>query len=202
VEFSRDLLELLESAHEETIVFCTDDGLFFAPPPSLREPDWEKVAGVSLRLGRNARFCHPADEHYPIPKFQITGNLLAWRWRRARGDFRVAYSLDAHIYPRKRILEVLQRFDFSNPNQLEDRLNRFCAKDAPEWMLCPEQSCYVSLPINRVNTEFANRAGLRYPVSEEELVTKFLAGDRLDAAKIVSSQPIGPHQEYPLVWMR
>ena len=114
----------------------------------------------------------------------------------------MAYSLDAHIYPRKRILEVLQRFGFSNPNQLEDRLNRFCAKDAPEWMLCPEQSCYVSLPINRVNTEFANRAGLRYPVSEEELVTKFLAGDRLDAAKIVSSQPIGPHQEYPLVWMR
>jgi len=201
-EFRRDLLELLKNTDEETIMFCTDDGLFFTSPPRLAEPDWEKVAGVSLRLGRNARYCHPADEHYSIPKIHNAGGLLAWRWRKARGDFRVAYSLDAHIYPRKRILEVLQRFDFSNPNQLEDRLNRFGSEDAPEWMLCPEQSCYVSLPINRVNTEFTNRSGLQYPVSEKELLARFLSGQRLDIKNVVSSVPKGPHQEYPLRWIQ
>jgi len=113
----------------------------------------------------------------------------------------VVYSLDAHIYPRKRILELMARFDFQNPNQLEDRLNRFGAQDAPDWMLCPEQSCYVSLPINRVNSEFSNRAGLEHPVSEQDLLEKFLSGQRLDIDGIVTSQPTGPHQEYPLVWI-
>ena len=201
MEFSRDLVELLEKTNEENIMFCTDDGLFFAPPPNLVEPDWEKVAAVSLRLGGNCRYCHPANEHYRTPSFQGVDSLLAWRWERAQGDFRVVYSLDAHIYPRNRILKLLTRFDFTNPNQLEDRLNRFCAKDAPQWMLCPEESCYVSLPINRVNTEFANRAGLQHPVSEEELLAEFLSGKRLDPRRIVNHPPIGPHQEYPLAWI-
>ena len=200
VEFKRDLQELLGNSSEETIMFCTDDGLFFASPPNLPEPNWQRVAAVSLRLGRNCRYSHPANEHYRTPPFRGDGNLLAWRWKQAQGDFRVVYSLDAHIYPRSRMLKLLSRFDFTNPNQLEDRLNRYFSKDAPEWMLCPEQSCYVSLPINRVNTEFANRSGLQYPVSEEALLARFLSGHRLDPQNIVHPTPSGPHQEYPLCW--
>ena len=199
-EFSSDLQNILQSLRQETVMFCTDDGIFFAPVPPLPEPDWGQVAGIGLRLGRNCSYSHPADENYPLPRFHQCEALLAWQWRKAKGDFRVVYSLDAHVYPKKRILELLRRFEFFNPNQLEDRLNRFGAVDAPGWMLCPEQSCYVSLPINRVNTEFANRAGRQYPVSEEELLRQFLDGKRLDAERMVTSQPTGPHQEFPLSW--
>jgi len=199
-EFSTDLRNILQSLRHENMMFCTDDGIFFAPAPPLPEPDWSQLAGVSLRLGRNSSYCHPANETYSAPGFQKTGQLLAWRWQKAKGDFRVVYSLDAHLYPRRRLLELLSRFEFSNPNQLEDRMNRFGAPGAPNWMLCPEKSCYVSLPVNRVNTEFANRAGLQFPVCEEELLRLFLAGKRLDPDQIVTSQPIGPHQEFPLSW--
>jgi hypothetical protein len=198
--FRKDLTNLLEAMSGEPVMFCTDDGLFFRPIPIFTEPDWNRVAALSLRLGRNSCYCHPANEHYPTPKFQRHGELLAWRWRKASGDFRVVYSLDAHIYPRKKILELLGKFEFQNPNQLEDRLNSYGAADARDWMLCPEQSCYVSLPVNRVNTEFPNRAGLKYPVSEKDLLAKFLSGQRLDIDRIVTSPPIGPHQEYPLRW--
>jgi len=200
-DFRKDLTNLLEAMSGEPVMFCTDDGLFFRPIPALSEPDWSQVAGLSLRLGRNSRYCHPANEHYPAPKFLGQGTLLAWQWKKARGDFRVAYSLDAHIYPRRRILELLKRFDFGNPNQLEDRLNRCGVQDAPDWIMCPEQSCYVSLPINRVNSEFPNRAGLQHPASEQELLETYLSGQRLDIRNIVTSSPIGPHQEYPLRWV-
>lgn len=200
--FRSDLLKIIQENIFSNLMFATDDGLCFMEFPFCPEPDWERVASISLRLGRNSRYCHPADEHYFPPKFQATSSLLAWHWRKAQGDFRVVYSLDAHIYPRDRFLNLLEKIDFENPNQLEDRLNRFFSEDAPERMLCPEQSCYVSLPINRVNTEFANRSGLQYPVSEEELLARFLSGQRLDVKNIVSSVPNGPHQEYPLRWIQ
>jgi len=199
--FQKDLTDLLEAMPGEAVMFCTDDGLFYRSIPALPQPDWDQVAGISLRLGRNCRYCHPANEDYPAPKFREQGEFLAWRWRKARGDFRVVYSLDAHVYPRKRILELFKRFDFENPNQLEDRLNRFGSRDAPDWMLCPAQSCYVSLPINRVNSEFPNRAGRHHPAPEKELLEKFLAGQTLDIEHIVNPPPIGPHQEYPLRWI-
>ena len=200
-DFQNDLTEILEGMSGEAVMFCTDDGIFYRPIPPLPEPDWDRVVGISLRLGRNCRYCHPANERYPIPKFQTHGELLAWPWRKARGDFRVAYSLDAHLYPSRRILDLLKKFEFVNPNQLEDRLNRFGVVDAPDWMLCPEQSGYVSLPVNRVQSEFANRAGLQFPISENELLSKFLSGKRLDIRRIVTSIPIGPHQEFPLRWV-
>lgn len=199
-EFTTDLRHLLLAGTDTAVMFCTDDGLFYRSAPLLPEPNWNGVAGISLRMGRASSYSHPANESYSAPKFQKDKTVLAWRWRKAKGDFRVVYSLDAHIYPRKRILDLLSKFEFQNPNQLEDRLNKFGATDAPDWMLCPPQSCYVSLPINRVNTEFANRAGLKYPVSEEDLLVKFLSGQRLDIDRIVTSPPIGPHQEYPLAW--
>lgn len=199
-EFSSDLRNILSCLRQDAVMFCTDDGIFFEPAPALLKPDWGQTAGISLRLGRNSSYCHPANETYPAPGFQKIGNLLAWRWQKAKGDFRVTYSLDAHIYPRKRLMEIMARFHFQNPNQLEDRLNRFGVQDAPDWMLCPEKSCYVSLPINRVNSEFLNRAGLEHPVSEQDLLEKFLSGQRLDIDRIVTSQPVGPHQEYPLAW--
>lgn len=198
--FFKDVKALLKKSDENEIMFCTDDGIFFAPVPKLVKPEWNMIAGISLRLGKNCSYSHPANQEYPLPKFSKKQDLLTWKWKKGKGDFRVVYSLDAHIYPRRRILDLISLFEFQNPNQLEDQLNRFGNKTAPDWMICTEQSCYVSLPVNRVNTKFLNRAGLKYPAHEDYLIDKFLAGEKLDARNIVTALPLGPHQEFPLKW--
>ena len=114
VNFRHDLIGIFQERSAESVMFCTDDGLFYRKITKLPNPNWGKVASLALRLGQESCYSHPANETYRSPKFHKEKEFLAWRWRKAKGDFRVVYSLDAHIYPRKRILDLLSKFKFNS----------------------------------------------------------------------------------------
>ena len=68
-------------------VFHTDDDVFFRKPATVPvlPPDF---AAFSLRLGENTTYCHTGDRAQRVPEAAADGGeLLAWNWARADGDF-------------------------------------------------------------------------------------------------------------------
>jgi len=197
-DFRKDLLNLLRQK-TPLVMFCTDDGLFHDRVLDIPWPeDWDQVAAYSFRLGENCRYSHPADEHYRLPPRWRGAGAMVWDWTRARADFRYPFSLDAHIFPTSRIRKMLARLPFHNPNTLEDAGSRDPSLLGRKWMVGLLSSKYVSLPINRVNETHTNRAGTAFQADPDDLARRYLAGQRINLEKTVTSVPQGPHEEYVL----
>lgn len=93
---------------------------------------------------------------------------------------------------------MLAQLPFHNPNTLEDAGSRDPSLLGRKWMVGLLSSKYVSLPINRVNETHANRAGTAFQADPDDLARRYLAGQRINLEKTVTSVPQGPHEEYVL----
>ena len=182
-------------------VFHTDDDVFFRKPATVPvlPPGF---AAFSLRLGKNTTYCHTADRAQRVPEAASDGgDLLAWNWARAEGDFAYPMSLDGHIFSTELLLRMLHRARFTNPNHLEEELH-YRRYLAPPSMLSFRESCLVSIPANIVSATHQNRARHSADTSAEALNVRFLAGERIDLAAMDFSAVRGAHQAIPYAFTR
>ncbi len=204
-DFRTDLIRLLEPWRH--VLFLVDDNLFVRPF-SISEMVGALEAvpcalGFSLRLGRNISYCYPLDQPQPLPPLgEVHPGVLRYRWVGAALDFGYPIELSSSLYRTRDLAPLLTALRYRNPNTLEAALagqRRQFAATRDELLLF-EQSVTFCTPINVVQDEFRNRAGLRHPASVDELAERFERGERIDVAAYASFVPRSCHEEVELRW--
>ena len=201
-DFKKQVKQAVDKA-KAYVAFATDDSLIlqpFALEAVLEDP---RVICFSLRLGLNTKRCYTSHRDMPLPKMFCNEKCILWSWKKAKDDFAYPMSLDGHIFRKNDLIRWLQGIEYQNPNELEDALSKIIQKTkvvqkVPQWMAAYRSSRYVSIPINRVQTRFENRAGNKPRYGTKVLLRRFSRGDRIDINKTICVPPDSPHQEYNL----
>jgi hypothetical protein len=184
------------------VLFLVDDALFVRPfsiaaaREALRaNPD---ALGFSLRLGRNTTQSYVLNRAQRLPLFQNAGpNMLKFDWTRADGDFGYPLEISSSVYRLSTMASLVRILPFSDPNTLESQLSLRAKgfRRGKASLLCPETSVVFSVPLNRVQEVFGNRAGDDPEWSIERLADKFDKGYRLDTGALDGFVPAACHQE-------
>lgn len=184
----------------EHVTFFTDDDVIYRPLPSLVPLPLHGWLCFSLRLGRNTTWCYPHGRKQGLPRFFHGGDILAWYWWNADGDFGYAASLDGHIFRGETLRRALEDLDrVKSPNQIEDHLVHAFAGD-PRPMGSYRESHLVGVPANRVNGTHPNRNGEEHSYDVAGLNKRYLAGERVDIDALAFDSIVGAHQELELVF--
>ena len=162
--FKRDLLTLLEGP--EMILFLVDDAIFIKDFSLMDVIDSLKrhssALGFSLRLGRNTTYCYSLDKPQHLPAFQhLSPRILKYNWTTEEYDFGYPLEVSSSVYRAKEMQPLLARLPFSNPNTLEDLMDKHknAFRESNPFLLCYEQSVTFCAPMNKVQTvASANRA--------------------------------------------
>ena len=120
--FRDDLLSRVSSS--EYVLFLVDDNIFvrdFRLRDIVGALKQDRAAiGVSLRLGRNTRYCYMLDKAQRLPEFDEAGDaFLAFDWTASEYDFGYPLEVSSSAYRVPDILSLLKSLNFVNPNSLE-----------------------------------------------------------------------------------
>ena len=190
---------------DANVLFLVDDNLFVRPfrleqieRALATNPD---ALGFSLRLGRNTTHCYALDRAQRTPEFSLLPpGILAFDWTSADADFGYPLEVSSSVYRLRDILPLIASVPFRNPNTLESELasrsSQFCARHPT--LLSFETSVTFCNPVNKVQTEFANRAGADAAHSSEGLADLFSKGYRIDVSAYQGMIPTGCHEEVGL----
>ena len=217
-DFETDARGLLAAAGEgrhKFVMFLVDDTIFVGPWSAHVRcllDDLPRAFGISLRLGQNTVHCYPTRIDQCPPVFDVVAEIdrdvLAWHWRGADGDFGYPLELSSSIYRTADIIEIIERKSFRNPNELEAQLAASIVPETVAWthprpcLLCFPQSVAFSVPCNRVQSTYANRAGSDPALTAETLLHHWEQGYRIDVAALAGHVPRACHEEVPLTFVR
>lgn len=198
-DFQRDLVELV--GRLEWILFAVDDTVFVRPfnLTDLMELTLGEAQclGVSLRLGRNTVWCYSRDVEQTLPEFAPVGEgWLQFNWTAADGDFGYPLEVSSSFYRGNVIRDALEGITFSNPNELEAGLQLSLQRVATQYpgLICPSASVAFSVPLNKVQSTFANRSGSGYRTSAEYFQRLFKLGFRIDSHPLQGFVPRACHE--------
>jgi hypothetical protein len=211
--FSEDVLQAMRKycqGLKSFITFFTDDSVFYKniqedkfTIESLMHPGSD-VSCFSLRSGLNTN-----EQTYwqrgNIIQLQHTkvGKIIKWRHVDYPTSHGYGYpmSVDGHIFRADQLTHFVSSLQFTGPNSLEGCLCNYKYEIAP-CMASFEQSALVIVPINRVQNESENFAGLFYGIPTKELNRQYLAGNIIDYHYIDFSNIVGTHQELEYTFKR
>lgn len=182
------------------IAFATDDSYVFRRP-EYTESDLNNLFNLggfqsfSHRLGLNCTNQDPFNSAVKMvrPNFINNGKFLMWDRNSLRewGNYSYEFSVDLNIYRRQDILEQVAGLNCETPNFFEAAM---CKKQAKIFNACLHESSVVTIPANRVQSEFENgHAG----IDPAELNKRFLNGERLS---VKPAPIIGSHQVLEFEW--
>jgi hypothetical protein len=186
------------------ITFFTDDSVFYKniqPYKFVIEScmhTGSDISCFSLRLGINTTeqvYWHLGTSLQL--NYSKVGNIIKWHHADYPDSHGYGYplSLDGHIFRADEITNLVSMATpFSGVNSLEGSLSRFKSELAPS-IASFEHSALVVVPINRVQDNCPNVAGLFHGISPEELNSRYLAGEVIDYKSIDFSSVNGTHQE-------
>jgi hypothetical protein len=152
---------------------------------------------LSLRLGHNITHQYQSNTPLQQPDFKEGNNPFSvWNRHQLSGmnDFNYALSVDAHIFNRLAILDLLDQTYFTFPNNLEGNLQQW-NRTFPALMACQDDSVFVNLPINRVQDKYENKYGESHPMTPEELNQQYLDGKVINFKSLDLNSINGCHQE-------
>ena len=191
-DFRHKLISILKDSDSAFTMFLTDDSVFIKPVelnPILLERISEnpKDLQYSLRLGENIN--SPAS-------YSKNGNFMIWDFSipENKRDWRYNFSVDAHIYDTKFILDMSKDIIFNNPNTYESFTKiRICEKGYQNYGVANLTPSILSFPINMVQDVQGNES---LDVSTEQLEKYFIDGYSL---KYDIPENIDTFQYYPKV---
>lgn len=183
-DFKSDLSSCL-SGRNSFCTFFVDDIIF------KRKFSFEEVCAVlapnpgiltfSMRMGLHLNFCYPTRENQPIPDGFTQQGFFVWDWKSGQGDWSYPISVDGHFFRKDDFMSWIKMIDFTNPNQLEDRLQFVKSLNLSSRCICSTSSSIVNLPVNRVQNEYKNRSEEESP----EVLKKYWDdGKKIDFLKL------------------
>ncbi len=151
--------------------------------------------GFYLRLGKNLNQCYPLSCSQPISNLkQEEATIYSWQFNRAKFDWAYPHTVDMTLYRKKEIERDLRGPSYYTPNKLEDMWHGQARKIMGKRGLCYASSKIVNMPLNRVQHEYKNRAMSEY--SSQDLLNKFLSGQKMDIAPLKCVDNKAAHMEY------
>lgn len=187
------------------VLFLVDDNIFVrrfslgAAADALL--DTPEAIGFSLRLGSNTTQCYPLGRPQGVPALQpLRRGVVGYDWPSADADFAYPLEVSSSLYRLHEVVPLLSGLPFRNPNTLESGIAaraRMFAASHPR-LLCFETSVTFCNPVNKVQSEYENRAGTDAANSSEGLARHFAAGFRIDVASYDGIVPTACHEEVAL----
>lgn len=169
-DFKQDVINFMD---KDCTAFLVDDMQFIdrfraAGREYYEFLDQDDVACLSLRLYPGITYSYMKDMQLTPPPG------TTWQWRGLKSYWGYPMSLDGHIFKTKDIKPIIERLEFSNPNELEGQLainpiDKF-------FMMCYEKAKVINYPLNLVNDVCKNK---NMNINPEYLNDSFLAGHRL-----------------------
>lgn len=202
--FENDLhdhtMSLVSDPAFDYISFCTDDTVFYRNHGPFDESLLDdSIATFSLRYGLNTvmQDFHTGRYQPPLNLYEDEGDTIRWVFSHYHplNNYGFPLALDAHIYNREMMYNLMKYLPFTNTNQLESNLfpKRF---EIPQNIRSFKQSLAVNIPTNSISG--VTRAGEIHSYTTEELNVPYLDGRRIDLDKIMLHSIEGCHQELPL----
>ena len=204
-DFKSDLMEVATPA--KYILFAVDDTIFTGPLTLQTVIGWldadPDLIGFSFRLGRNTAYCYTIDRPQAMPGYERLGDAaIRYRWGGGECDFGYPIEVSSSVYRGSDILPLLGTLEYQNPNTLEGALA------AVAWDLeatrptlgCFERSVALSLPVNRVQEVWPNRAGTDSGLAGSALLERFERGERLCVASYRSFVSEACHMELGFIF--
>ena len=174
-DFKSLLIRLVEESNAENIIFLTDDDMFVKDfTISQNILDWINERPMerqfSLRCGKGI-------SSLPL-SVSVKGDYCSWNMYENQGHWGYPFTLDAHIYSKKIILQLIKKYIYTNPNTLEMNV----VGSVRRAKLLGEGMCYkeikmLNFPINIVQDCVEN---VSQDVSVEMLNKRYLKGEKLE----------------------
>jgi hypothetical protein len=162
--FKETVLKILMESTTDWLMFLTDDSLFYRNIKIMDDKD--DIDSFSLRHGANLIG----------GKYRKSGNCI--KWNVYENDFATdwgyPFSVDGHVYPKNKLLKIIRKILFNNPNSMEGNIVCY-VKDRHLFakVAANANSCLVGFELNRVQTVVENN---HLNISQEQLNRYFLAG--------------------------
>lgn len=197
-KFHEDTIAIGMKMSHRHIFFLVDDIIF------IDEFDASITAGIdlsnyilSLRLHPGVTYSYMTGHQQTPPSLIPYGSgLLAFTWDNISTDWSYPLSVDGHIFERKFILRLIKKCKFRAPNSMESSLQAYTKKVKKLVKgLCFKRPKIINLPVNRVQTEFNNRAGEQSP---EYFLELFRAGFEIDFRKFEKASFNSVHMDIAL----
>jgi hypothetical protein len=205
--FAQDVLTVMRKycqGPKSFITFFTDDSVFYK---NIQEDKFviessmhtgSDVACFSLRSGLNTKEQMHWRRGNTIQIQHVkVGKIIKWRHVDYPTSHGYGYpmSVDGHIFRADQLTHFVTSIQsVTGPNSLEGALCNYKYELAP-CMASFEQSVLVIVPINRVQKESENFAGLFYGIPAQELNKQYLLGNVIDYHSIDFTNIVGTHQE-------
>ncbi|MDR1720330.1 MAG: hypothetical protein LBR67_09485 [Dysgonamonadaceae bacterium] len=167
-DFRAALIKLLAESEAKHIIFLTDDSVFYR---DIILPDrLQNIESFSLRHGANLSG----------GVYETTGDWISWDVYENdfATDWGYPFSVDGHIYPKDKLLHIINKILFNNPNTLEGNVACYVGeKRLFQRVFANEQSCLAGFELNRVQTVARNN---NLEISQKLLNDYYLDGYTLN----------------------
>ncbi len=202
--FRHDLMLLLRSVESENIFFLVDDVVFIEEFDIKDFSQFNTDTFVpTLRMGLNLTDCYTLREKQPLPVFTPgiikDKDKITWHWHRGSCDWAYPVSLDGHLFSTREITTMIQSIDFSAPNTLEDRLQKFRRFFLSRMGVGYKKSKIVNIPCNKVQTENKNLCG---DIHQDYLLEQWNRGLQMDYRSLYGFYNVSAHQEIPFKYKK
>lgn len=153
------LIEVMENDDAKEVMFMTDDAMFINDVNVTDDiVQWLETSPrhrqISLRLGVGMN-------QQPVNVSVGKDGLIKWNMRDVdhMTNWGYRFSVDAHVYAKRLVLDFYKKYIFINPNTLEGYIeDRLCKNGLVEEACCFQKPMLLSFPINMVQKEADNES--------------------------------------------
>jgi len=191
--FKESLVNLLTDLKSDKIIFFVDDILFknSVQWSELIKYDSKKVI-PSLRLSPQLNFCYTTDDYQILPPHVRENNEMFWFWYEGDYDWGYPLSVDGNVFDRIEILELIEKLNFTSPNTLESKMQKYKQQFLSRLGFCFSESIIFNNPINIVQKDVPNLHG---GLHQDELLDIWNENKRVDYLKLKGFVNTSAHQE-------
>lgn len=195
--FRDTLINILNTVVAKNVFFLVDDIVFIRNVDLAIASTLDTSRHVlSFRHSPYLTRSYTANRNQMPPTLSRFGevcDLFEFRWFEMGNEWSDPWSLDGQILSTAEVRVITRVSSFSGPNSYESALKSFNSLCRERLGLCYFESKILNLPINRVQSEYANMSG---SVSPEYLLEQWNKGMMLDTTRLRTHIPRSPHEDH------
>jgi hypothetical protein len=180
--FRNNLIEVLDNAPQDRVIFYVDDMLF----SQKIDYDWLREVDplldiVSLSRGKDLTYSTVLAKKLEVPSFtKFSENLYRFKWNEIAefSDWSYPIGVSGYMFSRTECLAMMRATPFKAPNSLEQNLQHFFPYFITRGGICIENVATPCVHTNLTQTEGYNNV-LGY-FSLEELLELWNEGKRIN----------------------
>lgn len=196
--FRENMIEFFKNGFYTNACIICDDCVFYRKTPAL-DLDIELGYVFSQRMGLNSKIQNPHNGQplVVLNNYVESDKYIFWNPHDYNNlsNWGYPFANDGNIYNRKQFLDLIQRFEWHNSNQLEGGLQQF--RNEIVMMICRKTSSLICTLWNNVST-MTQIGHINFTC--EYMNEMFLSGKRLSLDMFKEIDVIGAHQNIPIQW--